>query len=91
MYILDEPSTGLHFEDVKLLMELLNRLVDRGNTVIIIEHNPDVIRHADHIIDLGPEGGARGGRIVFSGRPVDILSCKASHTGRILSKYVRKN
>ncbi|MFO7915577.1 MAG: excinuclease ABC subunit UvrA [Candidatus Krumholzibacteriales bacterium] len=91
LYILDEPSTGLHFEDVKLLMNLLNRLVDRGNTVIVIEHNPDVIRHADHIIDLGPEGGARGGEIVFSGSPADILGCRSSYTGRILNKYVRKN
>jgi len=91
MYILDEPSTGLHFEDVKLLMDLLNRLVERGNTVIVIEHNPDVIRHADHIIDLGPEGGARGGEVVFSGAPVDILDCESSHTGRILNRYIRKN
>ncbi|MBD3179592.1 MAG: ATP-binding cassette domain-containing protein, partial [Candidatus Latescibacteria bacterium] len=91
MYILDEPSTGLHFEDVKLLMNLLNRLVDRGNSVIVIEHNPDVIRHADHLIDLGPEGGAGGGEVVFSGPPVDILSCGRSHTGRILNKYIRNN
>lgn len=87
LYILDEPSTGLHFEDVKLLMRVLNRLVERGNTVIVIEHNPDVIRHADHIIDLGPEGGIRGGEVVFSGPPASIVDCHGSHTGRMLGKY----
>jgi excinuclease ABC subunit A len=90
MYILDEPSTGLHFEDVKLLMNMLNRLVDMGNTVVVIEHNPDVIRHSDYLIDLGPEGGAGGGEVVFSGFPADIIDCGDSHTGRILSKYMRK-
>ncbi|MDZ7860961.1 MAG: excinuclease ABC subunit UvrA [Candidatus Krumholzibacteriota bacterium] len=87
LYFLDEPSTGLHFEDVKLLMNVLNRLVDQGNTVIVIEHNPDIIRHADHIIDLGPEGGRYGGEVVFSGAPADILSCGASYTGKMLKKY----
>jgi len=87
LYFLDEPSTGLHFEDVKLLMNVLNRLVDQGNTVIVIEHNPDIIRHADHIIDLGPEGGRYGGEVVFSGAPADILNCGASHTGKMLRKY----
>ncbi len=87
LYFLDEPSTGLHFEDVKLLMKVLNKLVDQGNTVIVIEHNPDIIRHADHIIDLGPEGGLLGGEVVFSGAPADILKCSASHTGKMLKKY----
>ncbi len=87
LYFLDEPSTGLHFEDVKLLMEVLNKLVDQGNTVVVIEHNPDIIRHADHIIDLGPEGGLLGGKVVFSGAPADILKCSASHTGKMLKKY----
>ena len=87
LYFLDEPSTGLHFEDVKLLVEVLNKLVDQGNTVVVIEHNPDIIRHADHIIDLGPEGGLLGGEVVFSGAPADILKCSASHTGKMLKKY----
>jgi excinuclease ABC subunit A len=87
LYFLDEPSTGLHFEDVKLLMKVLNKLVDQGNTVIVIEHNPDIIKHADHIIDLGPEGGLLGGRVVFSGAPIDILECPASYTGKMLKKY----
>jgi excinuclease ABC subunit A len=85
LYILDEPSTGLHFEDVKLLMRVLDELVERGNTVLIIEHNPEIIRAADHIIDLGPEGGDRGGEVVFSGAPLDIVDCGRSHTGRMLA------
>jgi len=89
LYILDEPSTGLHFEDVKMLMSVLDRLVERGNTVLVIEHNPDIIRLADHIIDLGPEGGEQGGEVVYAGRPAGILSCRASHTGRMLARYAR--
>jgi excinuclease ABC subunit A len=88
-YILDEPSTGLHFEDVKLLMDVLNKLVDRGNTVVVIEHNPDIIHRADHIIDLGPEGGDNGGEVLFAGSPADILECERSYTGRILRKFIR--
>ncbi len=83
-YILDEPTTGLHFDDVRQLLQVLQRLVDAGNTVLVIEHNLDVIKTADHIIDLGPEGGDRGGRIVVQGTPEDIAAEPASHTGRFL-------
>jgi excinuclease ABC subunit A len=84
LYILDEPTTGLHFEDIRMLMEVLNKLVDRGNTVIVIEHNMDVIKLADHIIDLGPEGGEAGGEIVAEGTPEQIVSNERSFTGRYL-------
>jgi excinuclease ABC subunit A len=83
-YILDEPTTGLHFEDVRLLLDVLHRLVDRGNTVLVIEHNLDVIKTADWIIDLGPEGGARGGTVVAEGTPEDVAGVAASHTGEYL-------
>jgi excinuclease ABC subunit A len=83
-YILDEPTTGLHFQDIKLLMDVVNKLVDRGNTVLIIEHNLDVIKMADHIIDLGPEGGDGGGQILFEGTPEEMVKNKASHTARFL-------
>jgi excinuclease ABC subunit A len=83
-YILDEPTTGLHFEDVRLLLEVLHRLVDKGNTVLVIEHNLDVIKTADWIIDLGPEGGARGGNIVAEGAPEDVAQVSSSHTGHYL-------
>ncbi|MEX2179078.1 MAG: excinuclease ABC subunit UvrA [Gemmatimonadaceae bacterium] len=89
-YILDEPTTGLHFEDVRLLLEVLHRLVDRGNTVLVIEHNIDVIKTADWIIDLGPEGGVRGGTIVAAGTPEDVASVEASYTGRYLQPLFRK-
>jgi len=84
LYILDEPTTGLHFEDVKKLLEVLHRLVDQGNTVIVIEHNLDVIKTADHIIDIGPEGGNGGGTIVAEGTPEDVIKVKASYTGQFL-------
>ena len=84
LYILDEPTTGLHFEDVKVLMDVLNKLVDKGNTVVVIEHNLEVIKVADHIIDLGPEGGARGGRILCEGSPEEIISSSQSYTARYL-------
>jgi excinuclease ABC subunit A len=83
-YILDEPTTGLHFEDVRVLLHVLHRLVDRGNTVLVIEHNLDVIKTADWIVDLGPEGGTRGGTIVAAGTPEEVARVEASHTGRYL-------
>jgi excinuclease ABC subunit A len=85
IYVLDEPTTGLHFEDVRKLLLVLNSLVDRGNTVIVIEHNLDVIRSADWIIDLGPEGGSGGGTIVAEGTPEAVAKSKASHTGKFLA------
>jgi len=87
LYILDEPTVGLHFRDVKALLNVLQRLVDAGNTVLVIEHNLDVIRLADWIIDLGPEGGDRGGRIIFEGMPEDIIKAKESYTGKYLKEY----
>ena len=84
LYILDEPTTGLHFEDIRLLLDVLNKLVDRGNTVLVIEHNLDVIKVADHIIDLGPEGGIGGGRIIATGTPHEVAQCPDSPTGRFL-------
>lgn len=86
LYILDEPTTGLHFEDIRLLLEVLNKLVDRGNTVIVIEHNLDVIKVADHLIDIGPEGGAAGGEIVVAGTPHEVAQCDRSYTGQFLKK-----
>ena len=83
-YILDEPTTGLHFEDIQHLLDVLNKLVDRGNTVLVIEHNMDVIKVGDHIIDLGPEGGDGGGKILFEGTPEDLLNCKDSYTAEFL-------
>lgn len=83
-YLLDEPTTGLHFADVKKLMEVLHQLVDMGNTVLLIEHNLDVIKQADHIIDLGPEGGAAGGQVVVTGTPEEVARYKKSYTGRYL-------
>ena len=85
LYLLDEPTTGLHFADIELLLGLLSRLVDRGNTVVVIEHHLDVIRHADHVIDLGPEGGSEGGEIVATGTPEEVATCARSHTGRALA------
>ena len=89
LYILDEPTTGLHFDDVKKLLGVLNRLADLGNTVIIIEHHPDVIKTADWILDLGPEGGDAGGHIVAQGPPEKVARAKASHTGKLLAKILR--
>jgi excinuclease ABC subunit A len=84
IYILDEPTTGLHFEDVRVLLDVLNKLVNRGNTVIVIEHNLDVVKMADHVIDLGLEGGREGGRIIFSGTPEDLALNESSYTGKYL-------
>ncbi len=89
LYILDEPTTGLHFEDIRLLLDVLNRLVDRGNTVIVIEHNLDVIKVADHIIDIGLEGGAAGGEVVAQGTPAQIAACKRSYTGQYLKRALK--
>lgn len=89
MYILDEPTTGLHFEDVRVLLDVLNKLVDRGNTVIVIEHNMDVIKMADYIIDLGKEGGKEGGDIIFSGLPEKIIECRDSYTGIFLKSQLK--
>ncbi len=88
-YILDEPTTGLHFEDVKMLLSVLNKLVEMGNTVVVIEHNLDVIKTADYIIDLGPEGGDEGGRLVAAGTPEDVAKSKGSYTGRFLKGILR--
>jgi excinuclease ABC subunit A len=85
LYLLDEPTTGLHFVDVEQLLGLIDRLVDRGNTVVVIEHNLDVIRYADHIVDLGPEGGEAGGEIIAVGPPEEIARCRHSHTGTALA------
>lgn len=89
LYILDEPTTGLHFEDIRVLLEVLNKLVDRGNTVIVIEHNMDVIKMADYIIDLGKEGGKNGGFLVFAGTPEELLNCSDSHTAKFLERELR--
>ncbi len=91
LYVLDEPTTGLHFEDIRLLLGVLNKLVDKGNTVIVIEHNLDVIKVADHIIDIGPEGGEAGGEIIATGTPADIAACKRSYTGAFLAKMLADN
>ena len=85
-YILDEPTTGLHFEDIRVLLGVLNRLVNKGNTVLIIEHNLDVIKQVDHIIDIGPEGGSKGGELLFSGKPEELIHVERSHTARFLAK-----
>ncbi|MFK7896165.1 MAG: excinuclease ABC subunit UvrA [Myxococcota bacterium] len=90
LYILDEPTTGLHFEDVRKLLEVLNELVDAGNSVVVIEHNLDVIKTADWIVDLGPEGGPEGGQLVASGTPEDVAKIKSSHTGLSLTPYFKR-
>jgi excinuclease ABC subunit A len=88
LYILDEPTTGLHFEDVNVLLQVLQKLVDKGNTVLVIEHNMEVIKVADHIIDLGPEGGEKGGGIVCEGTPEEIAVCPESFTGYYLGEIL---
>ncbi|TNE31060.1 MAG: ATP-binding cassette domain-containing protein, partial [Alphaproteobacteria bacterium] len=84
LYILDEPTTGLHFEDVRKLLEVLHRLVDQGNTVVVIEHNLDVIKTADWLIDIGPEGGDKGGRVIAEATPEDLVKVAESYTGHYL-------
>jgi excinuclease ABC subunit A len=88
LYILDEPTTGLHFEDVRLLLEVLHRLVAKGNSVLVIEHNLDVIKTADWVLDLGPEGGVRGGEVVAAGTPEAVAKVAGSHTGRFLRRVL---
>jgi excinuclease ABC subunit A len=90
LYILDEPTTGLHFADIQRLLDVLNQLVAQGNTVVVIEHNLDVVKTADHIIDLGPEGGEAGGRVVAAGTPEELAAAAGtSHTGRFLAHALR--
>ena len=89
MYILDEPTTGLHPVDIRLLLDVLHALVDKGNSVLVIEHNLDVIKTADWVIDLGPEGGNRGGEILCVGTPEDIAKHKTSYTGQFLKKMLK--
>ena len=91
LYILDEPTTGLHFEDIRRLIEVLNKLVDKGNTVVVIEHNLDVVKVADHIIDLGPEGGEEGGELLVSGTPQEVAACEKSYTAHYLKRLHKKN
>ena len=88
LYILDEPTTGLHIADIHKLLEVLNRLVTGGDSVLVIEHNMDVIKSADYIIDLGPEGGKGGGRVVAAGTPEEIIKVKKSYTGQFLKKFM---
>ena len=88
MYILDEPTTGLHQHDIKKLLEILHTFVATGNTVVVIEHNLDVIKTADHIIDMGPEGGINGGEIIAQGKPEDICKIDKSYTGKFLKNFL---
>ncbi|MGE4554780.1 MAG: excinuclease ABC subunit UvrA [Candidatus Paceibacterota bacterium] len=90
LYLMDEPTTGLHFYDIELLLKVINELVDQGNTVIVIEHNMHVIKSCDYIIDLGPEGGEKGGKVVFAGTPEEIIKVKESYTGHYLKDYLKK-
>jgi excinuclease ABC subunit A len=89
LFIFDEPTTGLHFHDIKTLMKAFDALIAKGHTVIVIEHNMDVIKCADHIIDLGPEGGKEGGQLVFEGTPEEIIKCEASYTGQFLKSKMQ--
>jgi excinuclease ABC subunit A len=89
LFILDEPTTGLHFQDIKLLLEVLQRLVEKGNTVILIEHNMHMIKVADYVIDMGPEGGSGGGKVVAEGTPEEVAKNKNSITGKYLKEYLR--
>ncbi len=88
LYILDEPTTGLHFEDTRKLLDVLNKLVDQGNTIVVIEHNLDVIKAADYVIDLGPEGGTGGGHVVANGTPEEVAAFDASFTGQFLKSML---
>jgi excinuclease ABC subunit A len=88
LFIFDEPTTGLHFHDISKLLKAFDALIEKGHTIIVIEHNPEVIKCADHIIDLGPEGGDKGGNIVFEGTPEDIVKINNSYTGRFLANKI---
>ncbi len=90
IYLLDEPTVGLHYDDVAKLLEVLNKLVDKGNTVVLIEHSMDIIKSSDYVIDIGPEGGIGGGKIVASGTPEQVANNPKSHTGKYLKKVLRK-
>ena len=90
LYILDEPTTGLHFEDVRILLDVLNKLVEKGNTVVVVEHNLDVIKFADYVVDLGPGGGEYGGEIIAAGTPEDIAANSKSLTGQFLKKELSR-
>ena len=89
LFIFDEPTTGLHFHDIKRLLHAFNALIERGHSLVVIEHNLDVIKCADHIIDLGPEGGDRGGNLVIAGTPEQVAACKESLTGKFLKNYIK--
>jgi excinuclease ABC subunit A len=91
LYILDEPTTGLHLADIHRLLECLRRLVDAGHSVLVIEHHVDVIKTADWVIDMGPEGGHAGGEVIVAGTPEDVAACAASHTGRFLAAVLAEN
>jgi len=89
LFIFDEPTTGLHFHDIKRLLKAFDALVNNGHTVVIVEHNMDVIKCADHVIDLGPEAGDMGGEVVFEGTPEELLSCKSSYTANYLKQHIK--
>jgi len=90
IYLLDEPTVGLHYDDVEKLLEVLNKLVNKGNSVVLIEHNMDIIKNSDYIIDIGPEGGLGGGKLVAKGTPEEVANSKDSHTGKYLKRVLRK-
>jgi len=90
IYLLDEPTVGLHYDDVKKLLEILNTLIDRGNSVVMIEHTMDVLKVADYLIDFGPEGGSGGGKVVAKGTPEEVANSDKSHTGKYLKKILKK-
>ena len=89
LYFLDEPTTGLHFEDIKVLLGVLQKLVDRGNTVVVIEHNSDVLKSVDYLIDMGPEGGVSGGEIIAEGTPEEVAAVEKSYTGQMLKEILK--
>lgn len=91
LYILDEPTTGLHIDDIRALLNVLNTIVSNGNSVIVIEHNLDIIKCADYIIDLGPEGGDQGGNVVAQGTPEEVMRCAESYTGKYLKKIIERD